>query len=93
MTRSRWGTMALGVLVLATAFPFYWAIVSSLTPEARLFQSPSLIPTTLVLEHYRALFIERDFWVPIRNSLIVAGTTTAFCVTVGGFCAYLNFTS
>jgi ABC-type glycerol-3-phosphate transport system permease component len=86
--RSRWGTLALGLLVLATGFPFYWAIVSSLTPEARLYQSPSLIPTRLVLEHYRALFIERNFWVPIRNSLIVAGSTTAFCVTVGGLCAY-----
>jgi ABC-type glycerol-3-phosphate transport system permease component len=74
--------------VLGTAFPFYWAIVSSFTPEARLFQRPSLVPTTLVLDHYHALFTERNFWVPIRNSLIVAGATTAICVTVGGLCAY-----
>jgi ABC-type glycerol-3-phosphate transport system permease component len=87
-SRSRWGTLALGLLVLGTAFPFYWAIVSSFTPEARLFQRPSLVPTTLVLDHYRALFTERNFWVPIRNSLIVAGATTAICVTVGGLCAY-----
>ena len=86
--RSRWGTIALALLVLATAFPFYWAIVSSLTPEARLFERPSLVPTALVLDHYRALFTERNFWVPIRNSLIVAGATTAICVTVGGLCAY-----
>ena len=31
---------------------------------------------------------ERDFWVPIRNSLVVAGTTTVFCVIVGSLCAY-----
>ena len=37
-------------------------------------------PRRCVLDHYRALFAERDFWVPIRNSLIVAGTTTVFCV-------------
>ena len=86
--RSRWGVVALALLVLATAFPFYWAIVSSFTPEARLFQRPSLLPTTLVLDHYRALFQERDFWVPIRNSLVVAGATTLICVTVGGLCAY-----
>ncbi|MEE8165157.1 MAG: carbohydrate ABC transporter permease, partial [Myxococcota bacterium] len=77
-----------GALVLASAFPFYWAIVSSLTPEARLFEAPSLFPTRLVLDHYRALFDERDFWIPIRNSLIVAGNTTAFCVVVGSLCAY-----
>jgi ABC-type glycerol-3-phosphate transport system permease component len=80
--------VALLGLVVATAFPFYWAIVASFTPEAQLFERPSLLPGTLVLEHYRALFTQRDFWVPIRNSLIVAGTTTVVCVTVGGLCAY-----
>ena len=86
--RARWAAVAVLMLVLATAFPFYWAIVSSFTPESQLYRSPSLVPTSLVLDHYRALFAERAFWVPIRNSLIVAGTTTAFCVTVGALCAY-----
>ncbi|MGD8494966.1 MAG: carbohydrate ABC transporter permease [Gemmatimonadales bacterium] len=80
--------VAVGLLVIATAFPFYWAVVSSFTPEARLFEAPSLWPGTPVLDHYRALFTERDFWVPIRNSLVVAGTTTLFCVTLGALCAY-----
>lgn len=80
--------LALGCLILGTAFPFYWAIVSSFTPEARLFQAPSLVPESLTLEHYRSLFAEREFWIPIRNSLIVAGATTVICVTVGALCAY-----
>ena len=77
---ARWAALAVGLLVLATAFPFYWTVVASLTPEARLFGAPSLLPTGLVLDHYRALFVERAFWVPIRNSLIVAGCTTVFSV-------------
>jgi len=81
-------TAVVALLVLATAFPFYWAVVSSFTPEARLFEAPSLWPGTPVLDHYRALFTERDFWVPIRNSLVVAGTTTLFCVSLGALCAY-----
>ena len=81
-----WATLAL--LVLATAFPFYWAVVASFTPEATLFAEPSLWPSELVLDHYRALFTERDFWTPIRNSLVVAGTTTLFCVVVGSLAAY-----
>ena len=81
-----WATLAL--LVLATAFPFYWAVVASFTPEATLFAEPSLWPSELVLDHYRALFTERDFWTPIRNSLVVAGTTTLFCVAVGSLAAY-----
>lgn len=88
----RWKGWAPGILVTvvvaATVFPLYWAVVSSLTPEARLFEAPSLVPSVLVLDHYRALFTERNFWIPIRNSLIVAGHTTVFCVAVGAFCAY-----
>ena len=87
--RSRWAAAAVvALLVVAIAFPFYWAVVSSLTPEAELFEAPSLIPDELVLDHYRALFRERDFWVPIRNSLVVAGTTTLLCVSLGTLCAY-----
>src|SRR4051812_2858710 len=80
--------VALGLLLLFAIFPFYWAIVASFTPESVLFQSPSLLPRAVTLEHYRALFAERDFWIPIRNSLVVAGSTTILCVTVGAFAAY-----
>ena len=86
--RSWWPGIVLALLVGASAFPFYWAILSSFTPEARLFQAPSLLPSQLVLDHYRALFSERNFWLPIRNSLIVAGSTTVFCVALGALCAY-----
>jgi ABC-type glycerol-3-phosphate transport system permease component len=86
--RRWWPATVLALLVAASAFPFYWAIVASFTPEARLFQEPSLLPRQLVLDHYRALFTERNFWLPIRNSLIVAGATTAFCVALGALCAY-----
>jgi ABC-type glycerol-3-phosphate transport system permease component len=89
MNGKKWGpTIALILLVVGSAFPLYWAVLASFTPEARLFQGPSLLPTHLVLEHYRALFTQRNFWIPVRNSLIVAGTTTAFCVGVGALCAY-----
>ncbi len=87
-SRKWWPLLVLALLVIASAFPLYWAVLSSFTPEARLFQAPSLIPRELVLDHYRALFSERNFWIPIRNSLVVAGATTVFCVTLGAFCAY-----
>ena len=80
--------IVLAVLVLASLFPFYWVVVSSLSPEARLFERPTLVPRELTLEHYRALFAQRNFWLPIRNSLVVAGTTTLLCVSVGALCAY-----
>lgn len=87
--RHRWLPSAVvAVLVLGSAFPLYWIIVASLTPESALFGAPSLFPRRLVLDHYRALFDERNFWVPIRNSLIVAGNTTLLAVTLGALAAY-----
>jgi ABC-type glycerol-3-phosphate transport system permease component len=77
-----------GALLLAVVFPFYRAVAGSLTPEAQLFGGAPLWPDPPVLGHYRALFTERQFWLPIRNSLIVAGATTLFCVTLGSLCAY-----
>jgi ABC-type glycerol-3-phosphate transport system permease component len=92
MTSTRWHRWVAGavlvVLVGLTAFPFYWGIVASLTPEAALFREPSLWPTHIILDHYRALFDERDFWIPIRNSIVVAGTTTLLCLAVGSLAAY-----
>ena len=88
----RWQTWLFGAalvaLMLFTLFPFYWAIVASLTSDAALFRDPSLWPQHLIFDHYRALFTERDFITPIRNSLVVAGTTTIFCLIVGTLAAY-----
>lgn len=76
------------VFVVAFLLPVYWAVISSFTPENRLFAAPSLIPHHLVLQHYRALFATRDFWTPIRNSLVVAALTTLMSVGLGSMCAY-----
>ncbi len=81
-------TVLTTALVAAILFPLYWALVASFTPESRLLAAPSLVPRALVLDHYRALFDERDFWTPIRNSLIVAGLTTGLSITLGAACAY-----
>lgn len=87
--KGRWAArIVLALLVAAIALPFWWALVASFTPEARLFEKPSLWPDDIVLDHYRALWNERSFWLPIRNSLVVAGTTTLLCVAVGSLAAY-----
>ena len=80
-------TLAIAMVVVGL-LPLLWALESSLTPEAQLFDRPSLMPATFTLDHYRALFAERAFWVPIANSLIVAGMTTLVSVVIGAHCAY-----
>lgn len=77
------------IVFVAISFgPLYWALVSSLSPETRIFEGPALLPSPLVFDHYRALFAERAFWIPIRNSLVVAGATTLLALAAGAPCAY-----
>jgi ABC-type glycerol-3-phosphate transport system permease component len=81
---------ALGVLAVvgALALPLAWMVVSSLEPEQRLFESRSLVPRDLTFEHYLALLERRQFWVPIKNSLIVAAVTTLLAVAIGSAAGY-----
>jgi ABC-type glycerol-3-phosphate transport system permease component len=86
MTRTA-GIAAGGLLLAALLFPIYRMIVASITPDASLLSAP-LVPAVFSFEHYRALFDERDFLIPIRNSLVVAGATTAFAMPLAAACAY-----
>jgi ABC-type glycerol-3-phosphate transport system permease component len=82
------GPLAAVIFLAISLGPLLWALVSSLTPEARIFEGPLVVPARLVLEHYRTLFAERAFWTPIRNSFIVAGMTTILALAAGVPCAY-----
>jgi ABC-type glycerol-3-phosphate transport system permease component len=62
-------------------------IVASVQPESLLFTAGGS-GTSVTLDHYRALFAERGFVIPIRNSLVVAGLTTAIAIPVAVLCAY-----
>jgi ABC-type glycerol-3-phosphate transport system permease component len=77
-----------GLLVVPALVPLYWILAASFGPETRLFGSPTLLPGPLTFDHYHALFEERDFLVPIRNSMVVACTTTVLAIALGAPCAY-----
>jgi ABC-type glycerol-3-phosphate transport system permease component len=64
------------------AAPLLWGLIASFTPEREMFDT-MLLPTTLTAEHYRSLFTNRDFATPIRNSLIVALSTTVLALLFG----------
>jgi multiple sugar transport system permease protein len=92
-----------GLLLLGVAFiiiyclaPFYWMIVSSLKSNPLLDQS--LWPQDPTMVNYREVFSgENNFQYALRNSVIIAGTTTILALLVGVFAAYalarLNFRS
>lgn len=87
-----WGALGhalgLSLALLALCWPLGWALLGSFSEESRLFTASSPTPHSYTLSHYRALFSERAFWMPIRNSLIVAGITTVSALCVGTLCAY-----
>jgi multiple sugar transport system permease protein len=83
-----------GMLLLGVAFiavyclaPFYWMIVSSLKANPLLDQS--LWPKDPTLANYREVFSSaNNFQYALRNSVIIAGTTTILALVVGVFAAY-----
>jgi ABC-type glycerol-3-phosphate transport system permease component len=81
-------TLARVLILTALLFPLYWMLSASLTAEAQLFDAPSVVPRTLSFDHYRALFDARDFLVPVRNSLVVAGLTTTLVIPIAASAAY-----
>jgi multiple sugar transport system permease protein len=82
-----WMWVAVAVIVIFCLFPFYWLVNISLKGGADL-QSSRLIPPHPTLDNYRAIFKNPDFTAALRNSAIVALTTTVLALVVGSFCAY-----
>jgi len=80
--------LLVAAVLLAITAPLVLAVIASVTPEHELYRERGLVPHDLTLAHYRALFTERDFWTPVRNSLVVASATTVLCVAIASSCAY-----
>jgi ABC-type glycerol-3-phosphate transport system permease component len=81
------GAVAGGLLLAMLLFPVYRMVAASITRDPSA-QATAPVPAVVSLEHYRALFDERDFLIPIRNSLVVAGATTALAMPLAAACAY-----
>lgn len=89
-----WGVVL--IIAIYTLFPFYWAIVSSLTPPSLLFSTPvKYFPTPPVADAYVNVFSTPGFRRALLNSAFVAGTTVILSLLIGSFGAYalgrLNF--
>lgn len=79
--------IAVAAVIIFCLFPFYWLINVSLRTGADL-SSSSLVPPNPTLANYESIFQNADFIKALRNSAIIAFTTTALAITVGSFAAY-----
>lgn len=76
-------------IVIYTLFPFYWAIVSSLTPDSQLFNTPaSYWPERIDWSHYAYVLRNNDFLRALWNSTVVSVSTVAISLLFGAFAAY-----
>jgi multiple sugar transport system permease protein len=82
-----WMWIAVAAILVFCLFPFYWLISISLKTGNDL-QSSSLIPPNPTLKNYQEIFKNPDFTKALRNSAVVALSTTALALAVGSFCAY-----
>lgn len=77
------------LIIFYTLFPFYWAVVSSITPSNQLFSTPvRYFPLNPTLSAYRTVFSNPDFMRALLNSVFVAGTTVILSLLIGSFGAY-----
>jgi multiple sugar transport system permease protein len=82
-----WMWIAVVVIIVFCLFPFYWLVNISFKHASEL-SSSTIIPRHPTFDNYKEIFKNPDFTLALRNSAIVALTTTVLALIVGSFCAY-----
>jgi multiple sugar transport system permease protein len=82
-----WLWLAVAAIVLFCLFPFYWMVNISLKTGPDL-SSAALVPPNPTLDNYSSIFKNADFTYGLRNSAIVALSTTFLALVFGSFAAY-----
>jgi multiple sugar transport system permease protein len=91
LTLPRWSSVLTGLgvvlVVVFCLFPFYWLVNLSLRSGADL-SSGSLVPPNPSLTNYASVLQDGDFLLALRNSAVIAFSTTVLALVVGAPAAY-----
>jgi len=83
------GNSLLAVLLVWTLVPFYWMVATSLKKDKEIYGfEATLIPRQPTLDAYRRLFVQTPFVKYMRNSTIIAVSTTLASLAFGSLGAY-----
>ncbi|GAA2183750.1 carbohydrate ABC transporter permease [Brooklawnia cerclae] len=78
------------LLVIYLILPFAWMVVYSIYPSQNLRSTPmDFSLSDITLSSYVSLLGDQSFIVAMRNSLIIALSTTVICMILGSLCAYV----
>ncbi len=82
--------VGVGVVLIATLFPFYWMVITSLKPNQELYnvETNPLYVSHPVLEHFIYLFEKTLFPRWLLNSVIVAVVATALSLIAATLAGY-----
>jgi multiple sugar transport system permease protein len=80
-------TALLAIIFIWCLFPFMWLISTSLKLGDEALNSPDMFQGPFGLDNYTSV-MDQGFGFNLRNSAIVAGTTTVICIAVGSLAAY-----
>ena len=83
------GNTLLVVMLVWTLMPFYWMVATSLKRDKEIYGfEATLIPRQPNLDAYRRLFAQTPFVLYLRNSTIIAVSTTVASLVLGCLGAY-----
>ena len=91
LLRFRLVALIVGLVVAGTLylFPLYWLVVNSLKGKREIFAANlTLYPHNPTLESYRSVLIDSQYWVLLRNSIIVCSATVLITVSIGLLITY-----
>jgi ABC-type glycerol-3-phosphate transport system permease component len=81
--------LLLAIFVVASLFPFYWILITSLKTNAQIQQgTSSLLPSHLTWSSYVTDFTKEDFVRPLLNSAIVSLSATLITVVLAALAGY-----
>ena len=82
-------SLSLIIIILVFFFPFFWIITSSFkSPEEIISTSTTIIPRSFTLEHYNKILFNSDFFIYLKNSLIVSFFSMIFSIILSVSAAY-----
>jgi len=85
-----WVYCGLIFFIVTMLFPFYWMLITSITPDNIIYDinRNSLIVLEPTIEHYLKLIQDSPFLLWLKNSLLVAIVSTSISLVVGTMAAY-----
>ncbi len=82
-------SLSLLLIMLIFFFPFFWIITSSFkSPEEIIATSTTIIPRSFTLEHYNKILFNSDFFIYLKNSLIVSFSSMIISIILSVSAAY-----